>query len=410
MCSRVLSIAAQDLLWALSACAAYLLLQWLLALPPRNLLALGAALGAAAASTIIRSIFSLRLTLLGAAVLADGKLALKERVSTAGYLGGDQHPGAEAAWAELVQKDGERALRGVDVRRQFPIRLPRLARWILAPAGLAILFASLPPIDMLGLMKSREVEAAMRREVDRKRNELEEKIEEIRKKAERQPDPEVQKALDALKKRPGEEQLAKPEEPKPAPSGEEAKQKALVEFARLEDVLKKQLERSDFQGLKEFLDRFPPGALSKTPLTGAIRQALKAGDFAKAMAELKGLQADLAALSDKKSKDGALSKEELERMKKLSEELKRLARDSDALKKLSEALSSMSRDLELGDLPKGLEDLQSLDKDLQDLASLMEDMKLLESSLDLAQLSLDELSKLHRCPNCGKLSMNPGGT
>src|SRR5258705_4531014 len=147
ICSGVLTIAAQDLLWALSACAGYLILQWLVALPPRAYLAIGVAVGAAAASTLIRSLLTHRVTLLGAAVLADGKLALKERVSTAVYLGRGPRLAPEAAWAELVQKDGERALRGVDVRRQFPIRFPRLARWVLAPLGLAILFASLPPID-----------------------------------------------------------------------------------------------------------------------------------------------------------------------------------------------------------------------------------------------------------------------
>jgi hypothetical protein len=406
--SRLLSIASLDLLIALSGYAGYLLVERIFGLRERALPVLLAALGAALLATAIRAAITLRFSTFGAALLADDRLKLKERVSSAVYLERHPEPARDTGWRKLVQADGERSLAGVDIRRHFPVRLPRFLRWTCLPALLALVFGLLPPLDLLGLKSGRLAEAEMRREVERKREELAKALEEIKKEAEKPPDPEIQKLLDALKKRPGEEAASEKKE-EPPPGADQAKKEALVQIARLEEVLKKELERSQFGELKEFLDRFPPGSMSRSPLTGAVREALKSGDFKKGMDELKKLEDQLAALSQK-AKDGKLTPEELERMKKLSEELSRLGKDSALLSKLASGLSQAAGGLSASDFSQALEGLKDAQNELQSLEQLLKDLKQLENALDLAQLSAEEIASLHRCPNCGKISQKPGGT
>jgi len=66
--------------------------------------------------------------------------------------------------------------------------------------------------------------------------------------------------------------------------------------------------------------------------------------------------------------------------------------------------------LSAGNLSQSLEDLAQLAKELENLAQLEKDLELLKNALDLAKLSLQDLADLHKCPNCGKVSKNPGGT
>jgi hypothetical protein len=406
--SKLLSIASFDLCVVLSLFAAYVLLAKLLALPYRPLTALVLAVSGSVLLTAVRGAFRLRLSLFGAAVLADERLKLRERISSAVYLEKSPASAPDSAWGEVVRRDGERSLRGIDLARSFPVRPPRHLRWVLLPALLTVGFAFLPPLDLLGLNHDRLVDAAMRSEVERKRDELQKALEALRKEAEKPPDPEIEKALAAFKKPEAVEGEQKKKEGEPPPAGEEAKKDALMEFGRLEEAIKNQLARPEISQLREFLDRFPPGAKSPSALTGALREAMKHGDFQKAGKELKELMDKLDSLKGKKASE--LSAEEKEKLKKLSEELARLGRDSALLSRLSRAFSGAATGLSTGSLPQSLEDLAQLSKELEDLAQLEKDLELLKNALDLAQLSLGELGDLHKCPNCGKVSNSPGGT
>ncbi len=401
--TRILGILSTHLLVFLSLFTGYFLAQRLFSFPDHTLAVLIAALSLAVLSTLLRVIWLLRFSLFDAAVLADDRLRLKERASSAFYLRQQPDPLRDPAWSELIQRDGERSLAGGDLKKHFPIRIPWSARWILAPVALTLLFTLIPPIDLLGLRENRLIDAALRKEVERKRDELAEKLEELRKEAKKS-DPEVEKALEAFKK--SDLEKKKGELP---PKGEDVKREAMVKFTRLEEAVKKSLSRERFDRLKQFLDRFPPGSMSRSPLTGKIREALKEGDFAKAQSELGKLSEDLRALL-KKKESGELSKEDEEKLKNLSEELQRLSRDAKLLSNLAGALQGASMSMSAGDLSKALENLQGLDGELLRLDRLAEEMKFLEDALELAQLSLDDLGKLHKCPNCGKLSYNPGGT
>jgi hypothetical protein len=406
---RVLADVSVHLLAALSLLAAFLLAERLLGFVGLDLLrALLIVAGLVIVVTAVRAFWTFRLSLFDAAVLADDRLRLKERLSSALYLEGSVDPLRGPGWSELVRRDGVKSLEGADIRGKFPLRLPRSARWLPAPAVLAVVFALLPPIDLLGIQQERQIDEAMRAEVARKKDELRKALEQLRKEAEKPPDPEVQKALEALEKKP--ESLAdETKKEEPPPGAEEAKREALVEFSRLEESLKKALDARRFDDLKDFLDKFPPGSLTKSPLTGAIREALKEGDFTKAGLEMKKIEDLLAELAKKGEGGKELSKEDLEKLAKLQDEMAKLAKDSRFLSKLSKGLENLKTNLSPSDLAKALRDLEALRKELGDLDSLARDLKLLEDALELSELSQEDLANLHRCPNCGKVSSDPSG-
>src|SRR5688572_4988494 len=81
--SRLLAIAASDLLLALSVLAAYVLAARLFGLPWRPVPALVVALCGSVLLTAVRAAFGLRLSLFATAVLTDDRLRLRERVSSA---------------------------------------------------------------------------------------------------------------------------------------------------------------------------------------------------------------------------------------------------------------------------------------------------------------------------------------
>src|SRR5262249_13758981 len=163
-------------------------------------LALGAVAGGVLLATLVRAALLLRFSLFEAALLADDRLRLKERVSSALYLAAGREAGRDPAGGELIRRDGERCLAGSDLRAHVPPGLRPLAGWVLARAALSVLLALIPPVDLLGLNRSRLADSAMKKEVDRKKEELAKKLEELRKEAKKPVDPLVEKLLESLKK------------------------------------------------------------------------------------------------------------------------------------------------------------------------------------------------------------------
>ena len=87
------------------------------------------------------------------ALEADARFRLEERVSSALAAG-------EGPMADLVRADAERRTQTIDLRRELPVRLPRSAQalGLLLPMLAIVLFV--PPLDLLGLAKSRAERAA----------------------------------------------------------------------------------------------------------------------------------------------------------------------------------------------------------------------------------------------------------
>src|SRR5262249_36404036 len=121
--------------------------------------------------TLFRTLVLGRLDIFQMAMLADQRLDLKERASSALFARDDFEE-----WGELLAVDAARSLERMDVKKQFPLRFPRSLLWALAPlaASLAI-YSWLPPMDLLGIRSRREGESKLRNVVSKELKELDEK-------------------------------------------------------------------------------------------------------------------------------------------------------------------------------------------------------------------------------------------
>jgi hypothetical protein len=404
---------------ALCLFAGYLLGHRLVHLTADPLWVLGGLAGAAVLIASARVVLTGCSSELEAAILVDDALQLRERVSTAVYLRGVERSAGDAqnatgqvvgmsGWKALVERDGSRAVQSVEVRRHFPLRFPRITRWMLVPAVASVALAFfVPQFDLLGLYSNRQADASMEDQL--KKND---KFEAILKKAEESlkiaGDPALEELLDEMKKI---EKLAeKTADAKPKSNdgtGSEAgKKRTLAKLSKLENLLRRNLDNKKMQGLRSFLDRNRLAAIDPNSLTKRLQRALKKGEFKEAAEALRKLKDEIAALNRKKK----ISKRELDRLKKLSNELQAVSKNAAGLGNLSGGLQGLAGGLSGANLGQALQGLDKLDMNLAELAKLAEQMKLLDDSLDLAKLSKQNIGKLHKCANCGKPSLKPGGT
>jgi hypothetical protein len=397
---RLLRNAALDLFIALSLLAVLVAADRVFFPGTVTLFLAGAFLVAALLVSVVRTLFRTPLDTFHMALLADSRLALKERVSSAVFIArsGGRGDAAGGEWERLIALDAARSLSGADLRRSFPIRAPRLLAWALIPLFLAgSLSLWLPVVDLLGIGARRQASLALKKAVAEEEKKLDEKMEELAKKTE---DPEMKKLLAALAKRAQE----KPEDPPGSPrqpsekSAGEPKKEALVELTRREDEIKKGLEGKKFDPLKDAKKAFESLELKDSEATKKLREALKEGDFKKAKQELDQLREEVAALA---KKENELTPEDKGRLQKLAKELARLASDSKALSQLGSSLSSASSSLNSREFAESLDRLQMSAEELESLSRLADDADLLDQALELVKLAREDLADLKSCPQCG---------
>lgn len=367
-----------------------------------------------------------------AAVLADSRLALKERVSSVEHLRSKSRPELEEICG-LVESDAAQAIAGVPVAEKFPLVLPRFALWCLVPLAAGVAVAMwLPKFDLLGQGGRKEALAREARNIQEEKARLDDKLKDLAKKAAEKQFPETQKVLELLAQKLAAEP-AKPEAKEGSEAQEarkanaEPRQEALVQMSRREEVIKQGLEEQKFKSLKDGLAALKKLDLKSAQLTKKLQDALKNGDFKEARDALGKLKEDLDKLTQKRPEE--LTPEEKARLDKLAEELSKLAKDSSALSKLSQSLNQASQQLgrqglSAKDFQEGLESLEKAAEELQALSSLADEMEMLNQALELVELSREELAKLQSCPECGtpycadcgkpqcdcKPSQKPGGT
>jgi hypothetical protein len=150
---RAVSRAAATVPWGLAAAA--LILAARDVLPPW---APWAALFAALGPSVLAFIAGLALSLprRAAALLADGRLGLRERLTTALDLAGE-----ESEMAQAQRRDAAQAAKEVRPATALPLGLPPRARWALPLGALAAALLLLPPIPIPrpGAARSNEAEA-----------------------------------------------------------------------------------------------------------------------------------------------------------------------------------------------------------------------------------------------------------
>jgi hypothetical protein len=438
--NRLLEHGAADLVVSLSFFALLLLLDRLCFPGLVTPALLGAVLLVSLSVSLLRTFFLGRLDLFRTAVLADKSLDLKERAASAVFaydfsLGGDRRclegRGLEGRgfeeWGRLLEEDAARSLETVDLKRRFPVRLSRAALWALVPLAASLSFYLwLPDLDLLGVRSRREGDSKMRSVVSQEMKELDEKLAQLEKEAEKKA-PDAKKLLELLRQK-----ALKPEKEDPAGSQKtekgagDPKKEGLVELTRREDQIKKGLEGGKFEPLKEALKTLKSLEPKNSEVTRKVTEALKEGDFDKAKKALDDLKGELASLAGKKPSE--LTAEEKARLEKLSDELARLSKNSQALSKLSNALSKASAQLNSSDLSSALDSLSASRDELDSLTKLAEEMAnqmdVLDQALELVKLSKEELAQLQACPECGtpycpdcgkprcgsKPGMKPGGT
>lgn len=423
---RLLRSASADLLVSVSLLAGLLIADRAFFPGLVTLEVLGAVILVSLAVSIARTILVAPVSLFRAAVIADSRLRLKERISSAVCFppeGGRLRDEREG-WGRLIEADAARALERVRLEEHFPVRPSRLLAWTLIPlAVLGIVSLYVPSFDLLGLGTRKEASAKARAAVEEKEKKLDEDLAALEKKAEERSLEEAKKLLELLRQHALKEKPKDPAgEKKAEPGARDPKTEALVSMTRLEDEIKKAAEGKRLEPLKEARKALKALELKDADLTKKLREALKEGDFEKAKKALDEIKDEAASLSAKKPSE--LTKEEKERLQKLAEELGKLSMDSKALSKLSSALSRASSGLSAKDFPGGLEDLKLSSEELESLAKLAAETDLLDQALELVKLSKEDLARLMSCPECGtpycpdcgkpqcscKPNQKPGGT
>ncbi|MBL9030397.1 MAG: hypothetical protein JNM80_01645 [Phycisphaerae bacterium] len=323
----------------------------------------------------------------------DERADLRESLSTAMCV-----ERSEDAWARLVVETARERARRVDVRRAIPMVPPRL--WPV-PLGavlvLAILWFSIPTLDVLGLLRQREAEAAREREIvevkaEVKRND--EKLQELMKQA----------RVDLKEEAKGEGEAGDPKTPQ---TPEEIRRSEIKKLTSLQDRLKEMKggeKAQEAQAIKQAMKQLKqpgPGPLDE------LTKSLQRGDFGKAQQDLEELSKRLATNS-MTPEDKAKAQEQL---KRLSEQLEKLAQDrQDLEKKLEQAGLGKEQASKLA------RDPEALKKALEAMKNLSEEQKQQLTKAVQAQMKAgrkcegmsDEMGKMAR--NMGKNGLNQDGS
>lgn len=275
----------------------------------------------------------------------DARAGLRETLSTAMFV----RAGTDA-WSRATQEEAERVARGLVVRREFPVRAPRL--WwgpLAAGVAFALVWALVPTWDVLGAgartaaKESDRVEAqTVAAEVAADREKLDSMLAGVE----------------------GAEQGGAPmDEPVAGPASAEQIRRAAVK--RLTDVTDRLADvRSGEKGIKldamreamRDLRRPGPG-----PLDDAAK-ALQRGDFAGAKSSLDQLQEQAA--------QGNMTEEQQRRLKEQAKDL------AGQLARLAQQKEAVERALEEKGMDKGLaSDLEGLKKALEKNDALTDEQK-----------------------------------
>ncbi len=318
-----------------------------------------------------------RMSLFGAAVAADEKLRLKERLSSAVLLERMDDPMVQA-----LRVDAEKRSERIHPQRDFRIENPWQLRWSALPV-VAIFVASLliPNGDLFGIQdedKEKTVTQGTQREGER----LKKSAEALRKRLEKEPRSELAKDLAPIV----DEMEKLSEEMARSPV---SKKRALAKLNKLSDQIRDR--KKSFPGDRISKDRLPTPLMTK--MTRALNRALGENNLKKAMEELTKLQEKIAK--------GELPEEEKDR---LSDELSALAAALQDSPELAKAMAKLAaklnlKNLNLAELTEAFEGTLS---ELENLDALLAEMEFLDSVLWDVEARRLALAGLGRCAMCGK--------
>jgi hypothetical protein len=376
----------------------------------------GGAIGGGLITAIIWT-WAIRRRDLDAAIEIDHRFGLKERVSSALALGSDE---IETPFGQALLDDTLRRVSRIDVGEKFPVVLGRNSWLPLVPAAVtAALFFFFNPT------RSAEVEAkatavAVKKHINESTKPLLKKVEERKKEAAEKGLKDAENLFNKLEE--GTRDLKK---------NDGDRNQALTKLNDLAKELDKRREKlAEGEKLKQQLAQMknlPAGPADK------MAQALKNGDFDKAIKELQNLKDQLAdgKLDPEKQKQlaeqmnamkDALQKmadahtkkqEELEKQiekaekagdkegaQKMKQELDKLAGQKpqmDMMKDLAQKLGQCAQCMKDGDGAKAQAGMAEMAKQLGELQQQAQEMAMLEGALDEIQEAKDAMN----CKECG---------
>jgi hypothetical protein len=323
--------------------------------------ALGAGLLLACAWTLIR-----HRSPIDAAIEIDRRFELRERIASSLSLGA-QDQSSEAGRA--VVNDAVRAIRRIDVDDKFRVRLDRRAWWPLVPA--AIVFVLVTFVDNRQAASSIDPSAAGgAKQVKKSVESLRKKLEALKKQTEN--DKNLKAAEGLFKKiEQGTKEL-----------GEKEKLDRTQATVKLNDLAKQLEERRQQLGGKEGLKQQFQSMknLGKGPAEKAA-EALKQGDWQKALQEVKELEKQLreGKLGDADKQQLAKQLEQMKQKLEAAAEARQQAMDD--LKKQIEQQKRQGNLAKAGELQKKLERLQKQQQQMNRLQQMAQQMGQIQQAL-----------------------------
>lgn len=290
---------------ALAVCGTIALLAVLLErlfalnLPVPQTLAALAAVGAATATTVWLRSFPSRM---GAALLIDDRLGLRERFSTALALSANSDPFAQAA-----VEDAHLTAEHLSPQRNFPLRFPKRWAWTATAWTAAVLATLLPSADLLGYATRRDEHRRETEQLEQARTEVEHTSSRIESVVNRLDNPELARKVADLQKA--------MEKPKPA----DVRREAIRKLGSLAEELRKAGQNERFRTDRMLRRRLRH--LKDTPegLSRDLYLALARGQFAQA--------ADMLSKMRQQIQDGELSPDQQQALGRQLEDLSRQLRE-----------------------------------------------------------------------------------
>jgi methyl-accepting chemotaxis protein len=308
---------------------------------------------------------------LSAAIEIDRRFGLKERVSSALALGGDQR---ESPVGQTVIDDATQRVRGIDVASRFPIAPGRLPLALPTLLGLTALFLAMfvPPRAPQKAAAGTSDTAAAATQVKKSTETLARRLAERRRMAEREGLEDAKLLLKNLEDKSKEFQSLHAD-----------RKEALV---KLKDLTRQLQERRDqlhgAEAVAEQWKRFK--SLAQGP-ADKLTQAIARGDFKKALQELKDLKDQLSG--------GKLDPRQREQLAKQVEEMEKKLREmADAHDKAVSDLRRQISQLQKSGQPGEAARLQ------QSLDKLLQQRPQMEQANDMAQ----QLGQCAKCLREGK--------
>ncbi len=368
-------------------------------------------LGVVAATAIW---FFKRPSAVDAALALDQAFGLKERVSTTLTL--SQSLRETPAGLALIC-DAAKRVETLDVGEKFTLQVPRTAWMPIVPAILVFLVAMFVKFDKSSNAQAKTESAKERAQVEQSAKVLAQRIEKQMEKAKEQGMGETEKLL---------AEIAQKAKKDIEDSKDIDQKKALAKMTTIQDELKARREKvGSSEQLQKQLEKLKNS--TETGPADKFQQALKHGDFKKAVDELNKIAEQLKSgqltpeEKKKLEKQLAQMKEQLQKManieerkKQLEEQLKKAglpdeqikqelakldaqAKEMQQLQQLAEKIGKMQEALAKDDVQKALEALEMSKADLQQMLNELKELEMLEQAMN----DLADMKNAMVCKNCG---------